>query len=114
MGNSLEVTLITGRTIKQGIGLVKGKHSKEYKKATKLVQLSEKDIDSLNLKEGQEINISTRAGEIKLPCKKGDLPSGLIFIPLGPWANKLISGDTTASGMPSSKGIDAKISLGGE
>jgi formylmethanofuran dehydrogenase subunit D len=42
------------------------------------------------------------------------LKEGIAFMPMGPWANALVSGDTHGAGMPSYKGIDAEIEKTGE
>jgi formylmethanofuran dehydrogenase subunit D len=41
--------------------------------------------------------------------KTGKLPSGLLFIPMGPTANKLVSAETFGTGMPNFKGESVEV-----
>jgi formylmethanofuran dehydrogenase subunit D len=34
---------------------------------------------------------------------------GLLYIPYGPWANSIVSNETTSIGMPSFKGTPAEV-----
>ncbi len=36
-------------------------------------------------------------------------PDGLVFIPMGPWANAVVDPDTKGCGMPGFKGIPAVV-----
>ena len=51
-------------------------------------------------------------GAIELPCqaaKGGELPPGLLFLPYGDLSSRLMGGDTSGTGMPSSKGFDVEL-----
>jgi len=102
-------TLITGRTIKQGMASVSGKKNQNYKDSTAYVELNDNIMEEYNLTEGEKIVLYTDSGEVELICKKGDLPEEVVFIPYGPRANKLIGTDTDGTGMPSSKGKEVMI-----
>ena len=104
-----EFILITGRTSKQGAALHKGKESKEYHQATGFVELGRADRERLGLKTGQRVRVRTPFGETELELKEGDLPQGMIFVPLGPAANALIGAETHGTGMPDSKGLKAEV-----
>ena len=106
---SEKFTLITGRTRAQGDGLHQGRDSKAYVLATHLVEMSEKDMETLALSEGTRVSISTPDGQVEVPVKSGNLPSGMLFMPMGPTANLLIGADTGCTGMPSFKGIPAEV-----
>jgi len=105
------VILISGRTIEQGTNL-ENKLSEAYKNAVAVCELSEEDLKKLGLKgDGSErVRVRTAAGEVVVTAKKGaGYPEGIAFIPMGPWANAVVSGETKGAGMPFFKGIEAEI-----
>jgi formylmethanofuran dehydrogenase subunit D len=58
----------------------------------------------------EPVKVKTSFGEVVVKAKeKEGTPEGIIFIPMGPWANALVSGNTHGAGMPQYKGIDAEI-----
>ncbi|MGM0603302.1 MAG: molybdopterin dinucleotide binding domain-containing protein [Bacillota bacterium] len=109
MADKRSFTLITGRTIKQGMTSVSGKNNQAYKDSTEYVEINENILEEYNLSEGEKIVLYTDSGEAELTCRKGDLPEEVVFIPYGARANKLIGTDTDGTGMPSSKGKKVKI-----
>lgn len=104
-----EFELITGRTQKQADGLHIGKDSEEYHQATALVEMSAEDVTRLGLEEGEIVRLQTAAGEVEVPVTIGDLPSGLLFMPMGPTANALVGTDTDASGTPPFKDLKVQV-----
>ena len=102
-------TLITGRTPEQGEGLHKGKDSEDYRRATALVEMNPDDMARLAVEEGQIVQVKTATGEVELPVRSGNLPAGLMFIPMGPVANVLIGTVTESTGMPPFKGLVAEV-----
>lgn len=42
-------------------------------------------------------------------AKKGDVPKGMIFIPMGPYANMVIDPSTDGTGMPQFKGVKGTV-----
>jgi formylmethanofuran dehydrogenase subunit D len=103
--------LITGRTREQADGLHKGKDSEAYRKATALVEMSPEDMAHLSIKEGQIVRLRTASGQVEVPVRTGALPSGMMFIPMGPVANLLIETETEGTGMPAFKGLTVKMEL---
>jgi formylmethanofuran dehydrogenase subunit D len=111
MQQKLHVTLLTGRTIEQGVGKEYGKSSPEYYKACSMVYMDEGDMEKLGVKNGTNVLVTTPNGSVILKAVKyarGATP-GLIYIPYGPWANSIVSNATTSIGMPSFKGTPAEV-----
>lgn len=107
----LRVTLLTGRTIEQGVGKERGKASKEYYESVSVCYLDQEDLKKLGIKEKTNIQVTTDYGSVVLKALKslrGPHP-GVIFIPYGPWANLLVNPETNSVGMPSLKGIPAEV-----
>ena len=104
-----EFILITGRTRAQGDGLHQGRDSEAYVRATRLVEMSEEDMAGLDLDEGARVFVSTPIGAVEVPVTKGNLPQGMLFMPMGPTANLLIGGETDSTGMPTFKGASAEV-----
>ncbi|MHC1579059.1 MAG: molybdopterin dinucleotide binding domain-containing protein [Candidatus Alkanophagales archaeon] len=105
----VRVKLITGRTIEQGQNL-ENKLSEEYQRAVAVCELSEDDMREIGVSEGENVKVKTQFGEVVVVAKKaGGSPKGVAFIPMGPWANAVIGGDTGGVGMPQFKGIEAEV-----
>lgn len=104
-----EFVLITGRTSKQAVGMHTGKGSKAYIQAVTRVEMSDQDMQRLDLNEGEEVSLSTVDDFVTVPVFKGNLPEGMLFMPMGPVANRLIGVDTFGKGMPSYKGFSVEV-----
>ena len=107
----LRVTLITGRTIEQGVGKEMGKGSQEYFESASICFLDPIDIKKLNIKSGSNVRITSKFGSVILKAKKilrGAMP-GMIFIPCGLWANAVCGDETYGMGMPMYKGFPVDI-----
>ena len=102
-------TLITGRTIDQAKGLHKGAGSAAHLDATSFVEIGAEDMTRLSIEEGQTVRLRSSTGHVEAMVRTGDLPSGLIFIPMGPTANKLVSTETFGTGMPPFKGEQVRV-----
>jgi len=107
----LRVTLLTGRTIEQGVGKEQGKASKEYVDSVSICYIDPEDLKRLAIKENTNISVSTEYGSVVLKALKSlRAPHpGVIFIPYGPWANAIVDPETDSVGMPSLKGIPAEV-----
>ncbi|MDI6726255.1 MAG: molybdopterin dinucleotide binding domain-containing protein [Smithellaceae bacterium] len=108
---SEDFILITGRTREQGEGLHKGKESEEYRVAVALVEMNPEDMTRLSIKEGQVVRLRTTLDQVEVPVRTGTLPSGMLFMPMGPVANQLIAAETEGTGMPAFKGLTVKMEL---
>jgi formylmethanofuran dehydrogenase subunit D len=111
MQPKLHVTLLTGRTIEQGVGKEYGKSSPQYQEACSMVYMDVGDMQKLGVKNGTNVLVTTPNGAVVLKAVKypRDATPGLIYIPYGPWANSIVSNVTTSIGMPSFKGTPAEV-----
>jgi formylmethanofuran dehydrogenase subunit B len=105
-----ECTLNTGRTIEQGVALELGKTSQDYYQAVATASIDEREMEELGLEENGAVRISTDLGSVVVRCRKTRLDPGQVFIPSGPWANALISPETSGTGMPRYKGVKVQVS----
>ena len=111
MQQKLRVTLLTGRTIEQGVSKERGKSSHDYFEACSMVYMDADDMKKLGIKNGTNVLVTTPNGSVVLKAVKyprGPTPS-LIYIPYGPWANAICSDATSSIGMPSFKGTPAEV-----
>ena len=102
-------TLITGRTTKQGRSIHLGKEAPEFLEEISTLQMNAKDIEALELQDGDQVRLKTPYGSTVVKFKKGDIPQGLVFIAYGGFINSLIGSDTQATGMPNSKGVEVEV-----
>ena len=107
----LRVTLLTGRTIEQGVGKERGKASKEYMESVSICYMDPEDLKKLAIKEKTNVLVSTDYGSVIVKAIKSlrGPHHGVIFIPYGPWANVVVNPETHGIGMPSFKGISAEV-----
>jgi formylmethanofuran dehydrogenase subunit D len=112
--DKLTLTLITGRSTRQGIGVSKGKDQPEYREATAMIDLNPRDMARFGLGDGDRAQLKTQFGAAVVACHAADIPEGLAFIAFGPACGRLIGGETYASGMPDSKQIKVELSKAAE
>ena len=106
------MTLIAGRTMKQGQTLNAGKLKDGYQEVTTTGEMNQEDMARLGLKDGDQVRLSTATGETVVRCKgrkPEDLPAGMIFIAYGPPSSQLMGSDTALSGMPLSKNLEVEV-----
>jgi formylmethanofuran dehydrogenase subunit D len=109
--SKLRVTLLTGRTIEQGVGKEQGKSSKDYMESVAVCFIDPQDLKRLRIKDKTNVCVSTQNGSVVLKGVKSQRGphTGIIFLPYGPWANVVVDPETDNIGMPSLKGIPADI-----
>jgi formylmethanofuran dehydrogenase subunit D len=105
----ISVNLISGRTAVQGQNL-DSKLTDEYFAEVARCDLNGADMERLGVAKDDPVKVTTAHGQVVVRAKQDDgLQEGVIFVPMGPWANAVVSGDTHGAGMPSFKGIDAMV-----
>jgi formylmethanofuran dehydrogenase subunit D len=109
--SELHVTLITGRTIDQGVAKEQGKASEEYGDSVPICHIDPADLKRLGIKEKSNVLVSTSYGSVVVKAVKSPRAPhpGVIFMPYGLWVNAIIDPETNSIGMPSLKGIPAEV-----
>ena len=102
-------TVSTCRTITQGQAMHIGKDSPEYLEEISTLRMNLKDIENLELQEGDRVRLATPHGSTVLKFKKGDVPEGMVLIAYGRVINPIVGPDTQATGMPDYKGIEVEV-----
>ncbi|MDY6965022.1 MAG: molybdopterin dinucleotide binding domain-containing protein [Halobacteriota archaeon] len=106
---NIKAKLITGRVLEQGI-FKEEKMSSGYFDAVSVCEMNKKDMDELHIKEGSKVKVKSEFGEVVVRVKRDDgNPSGIAFIPMGPFANAIVDPNTYGVGMPQYKGMDVEI-----
>ncbi|MGZ4916280.1 MAG: molybdopterin dinucleotide binding domain-containing protein [Halobacteriota archaeon] len=110
--NVLTANLITGRTVEQGVAIEGFKDKQEYVDAAGIIHIDPSDFKTLNVWPGSNVLVKSQYGEIVVKALRSPYGPhlGLVFIPMGPWANQIVNPDTDTTGMPSYKGITVTIS----
>lgn len=102
--------LVTVRTGKQGAEMMRGKMNPEYLDEISTLRINPDDMAELPLASGQKAKIVSPHGEVLVTCLSSDVPRKLFFLPVGPVANRLVSGsDTDGTGVPAWKGEQVTI-----
>lgn len=101
--------MISGRTLAQGAAC-ESKMSPDFFRATAVCSLSEEDYKSLGLSRERNVLISNGFGQVVLTSHSDPgLPPGIVFIPMGPWANALVGPNTGGCGTPQFKGVEVNV-----
>ena len=106
------MTLIGGRSSKQGTTLCASKLGAAYAEISSTLEMNVEDMARLGLSNNSKVRLRTPAGEAILRCKgreTKDLPPGILFMTYGPLSSQLMAGDTAGSGMPISKNLDVEV-----
>ena len=105
----MKAIMISGRTLAQGAGC-ECKMSPDFLKAVSVCHLSKEDYSSLGLSEGKNVLLKNEFGQVVLsPRVDAGLRQGMVFIPMGPWANVLVGPDTGGCGTPHFKGVEVDV-----
>ena len=109
---SIDATLLSGRSLQQGRTKELGKFSAEYAQNLAICEMDPVDMKTLGVSDGETVLVETSEGGVVLKAIKSSQGPhvGIIFVPYGPWANILTYPKTDGTGMPTLKGIKAKIS----
>jgi formylmethanofuran dehydrogenase subunit D len=107
----LHVTLVTGRTIEQGVAKEQSKLSQDYLESAAVCYLDPSDLKELGIKEKTSVKISTEHGAVIVKALRSIRTPHprVVFVPYGPWANAVVDVETSSLGMPSLKGINASV-----
>lgn len=109
--SKIKVNLITGRSLLQGIGKEQGKMTKKYMDAVSICEIHPKDLEALGIQPNTNVKVTTKFGSVVIKAVKAVsiAEPGKIFIPYGPYAAMIVNYDTSSSGMPTYKGIEAEV-----
>ena len=108
---TVEVTVISGRSLSQARSRELGKFSEEYSRSVAVCELDPDDMAELGALDGENVRVKTEFGEVIL---RGSISrqaphKRVVFIPYGAWASMLFGTATHTSGMPTLKGVKATI-----
>lgn len=105
----LNATFISGRTVNQGANL-ENKTSKAYFNSAAYCEMNSGDAKKIGVQPGNNIRVTTDFGSVVVSLRicEGN-PDGLIFVPMGPWANAVVDPSTAGCGMPGFKGVKAVV-----
>ena len=107
----MKVILNTGRSVPQGVS-VEHKGSEAYRSVASVCFLNTVDMMLLGIEDGARVRISSLTGHVVLTAVllKG-VTRGEIFMPIGPYANHIISSETHGTGMPDfkSQSVDVEV-----
>jgi formylmethanofuran dehydrogenase subunit D len=76
-----------------------------------MVYMDGDDMKKLGIRTGEHVLVTTSNGLIVLKAVKYPRAATprLIYIPYGPWANVIVSDETTSIGTPTFKGTPAEV-----
>jgi formylmethanofuran dehydrogenase subunit D len=113
MAKSISVNLISGRTIQQGVAIEGGKEKPLYRTACGIIEMDQADFKALGAWKNTNVKVTSPYGSVvvkAIEATQGPHP-GVAFIPMGPWANSIVSPNTYSTGMPTFKGTPVTIEV---
>lgn len=113
MANAITVNLISGRTIQQGVAIESGKEKPSYRTACGIIEMDNSDLKKLGAWKNTNVRVTSDYGSVvvkAVEATQGPHP-GVAFIPMGPWANAVVSDNTYSTGMPTFKGTPVKVEI---
>lgn len=105
------INLITGRTIQQGVSMERGKSNEMYRQACGIIELNDDDFKKLGIWKNTNVKVTSEFGTVVVKAVEATqgLHPGEAYIPMGPWANCVVSTKTYSTGMPTFKGVPIAI-----
>ena len=110
---AINLNLITGRSIQQGVAIEGGKEKPAYRTAAGIIELDPSDLKRLGAWRNTNVKVTSDYGSVvvkAIETTQGPHP-GLGFIPMGPWANSIVNPNTYSTGMPTFKGTPVKVEV---
>jgi formylmethanofuran dehydrogenase subunit D len=110
---TIQVNLISGRSVQQGVAIEGGKEKPAYRTAAGIIELDPSDLKKLGAWKSTNVRVTSDYGNVvvkAIETTQGPHP-GLAFIPMGPWANTIINPNTYSTGMPTFKGTPVKVEV---
>ncbi len=110
---TIQVNLISGRSIQQGVAIESGKEKPSYRTACGIIELDTSDLKKLGAWKSTNVRVTSDYGSVvvkAIEATQGPHP-GLAFIPMGPWANSVVNPNTYSTGMPTFKGTPVKVDV---
>ncbi len=110
---TINVNLISGRSIQQGVAIEGGKEKPAYRTASGIIELDASDLKKLGAWKNTNVRVTSDHGSVivkAIETTQGPHP-GVGFIPMGPWANSIIDPNTYSTGMPTFKGTPVKVDV---
>lgn len=107
----INLTLITGRTIQQGVSMEAGKDKPAYMEACGIIEIDPADFKRLGAWRNTNVRVTSAYGSVvvkAVEATQGPHP-GIAFIPMGPWANAVVNPKTYSTGMPTFKGVPVTV-----
>ena len=107
----IQLNLITGRTIQQGVAIEGGKEKPKYREACGIIELDPSDFEKLGAWRNTNVRVTSEFGSVvvkAIDATQGPHP-GLGWIPMGPWANSVTNPNTYSTGMPTFKGTPVEV-----
>jgi formylmethanofuran dehydrogenase subunit D len=107
----MKAILNTGRTVWQGQAIESGKDLQMYIDYAAVCNMEQSQFDELGIKEGDNVEVISEWGDVVLKAiiAKEALPEGMIYVPMGPWANRIVCPDTNSTAMPSFKNVPVEV-----
>jgi len=109
--SSRMINLLSGRSIEQGVSMEGGKETHKYTVACGIIELNADELKHLGIMKNTNVRVTSDFGTVIVKAieARQELHPGEAFIPMGPWANCVVSTKTYSTGMPTFKGTPITV-----
>lgn len=107
----MKAILNTGRSVPQGAA-VEHKGSESYRSVASVCFLNTVDMMLLGIEDKSRVRVVSSNGQVVMSARSAEgVIRGEIFVPIGPYANHIISSETHGTGMPDFKSqvVDVEV-----
>lgn len=89
----------------------RGKSNEDYRQACGIIEMNDADFKKLGIFKNTNVKVTSEFGEVIVKAVEASqaLHPGEAYIPMGPWANSVVSTKTYSTGMPTFKGVPITI-----
>jgi len=112
-----EITLVvvTYRDVFQWAAKHQGESADDFQERSAIVKLSPEDMRALGTTSGRAVKLRSRAGEVVVRAEVDTgCRSGFAFMPVSPYASRLVSYDAARCNLPNFKRLEATVELTAE
>ena len=88
-----------------------GKEKPAYRDACGIIELNSADLKKLGIWQGTNVRVTSLYGTVLVKAVEAiqNIDEGMGWIPMGPWANRVINPNTYSTGMPTFKGVMVSV-----
>lgn len=108
--SEIALVVVTYRDVFQWAARHTGESADDFQERSAIVRLSPEDMRALGTAPGRAVKLRSRAGEVVVRAEVDTgCRSGFAFMPVSPYASRLVSYDAARWSLPDFKRVEASV-----